>query len=189
MRFQILISWVVFISIAGCANTGSQNIDRNHMPSSWLVETSTDPEKCSLIDGVYNNNGLGKIKQGSPLFEVGLDVALGRPMPSARTPEVIRVKVDRGSTLTFLFIGQANTSFSEPTKCVDGWYLYEQKLSDVYLGDGVEMDYSIQKFALGKSQDGGLIVHSVVDEQYSSLWVFKSSDSREAWFLFPRISN
>jgi hypothetical protein len=159
------------------------------MPSSWLLETSTDPGKCSLIDGVYNNNGLGKIIEGSPLFEVGLDVALGRPMPSARTPEAIRVEVDRGSTLTFFFIGQTNTSFSEPTKCVDGWYLFEQERSNVYLGDGVEMDYSIQIFALGKSQDGGLIVHSVVNEQYSALLVFKSSDSREAWFLFPRISN
>ena len=188
MRFQILTSWAVFFCIAGCANTVSQNSDRIHMPSSWSLEISTDPGECSLIDGVYNNNGLGRIEEDSPLLEVGFDVALGRPVPSARTPETIAVTVENGNTLIFAFGSPQTTSFSQPSKCVDGWYIFERKRSDIYLGDGVDMDHSILNIAIGKSQDGSLIVHSVADEQYSSILVFKSKDSREGWFLFPRIS-
>jgi hypothetical protein len=157
------------------------------MPQSWSLETPTDPGKCGLIDGVYKNIGIGKIEETSPLREVGFDVALGRPMPSAKTPETVAVKVSDRNIVVFTFEGHQRTSFSQPYKCMEGWYVIEENRDHVYLGDGVSLDQSDRRIALGKSQDGSLIVHTVAVEQYSSLLVFKSKDSRESWYLFSRL--
>lgn len=187
MRFRFLIVWMVLGGLVGCATKSSQISERNIMPQSWSLEALTDPKECAGIDGVYNNIGAGKIDKVSPLVEVSFNVALGRPMPSARTPETITVAVKDDSALVFTFGERSSASLSQPFRCVEGWYLIERRRSDMYLGDGVNMDYSNLDLALGKSKEGELIVHSIADEKYSSLLVFKSKDSRESWSLFPRV--
>jgi len=158
------------------------------MPQSWALEIPTNPGECSLIDGVYENIGQGKTEEESLLIEVRFDVALGRPMPSAKTPETIAVAVFDDNTLVFSFGGPLSASISEPYKCVEGWYLIERKRSDIYLGDGANMEYSNWEIALRKSKEEGLIIHSVADEKYSSLAVIESTEFRQIWSLFLRVN-
>ena len=158
------------------------------MPEGWSLAISHNTEECASINGDYQTLGLGKLKEGGSLIQSRLDVALGYAFPSSRMPGQVSISVGKGgNVLSHQFGYPINQSYSVPTNCSGGWYKLEERLSDTYVGDGSTLDHSNRKIWLGKSADGSLIVHLMLESQFSSLLVFKSRDIRETWSKYEVI--
>ena len=72
------------------------------------------------------------------------------------------------------------------TSCSNGWYKSEMKTTNEYLGDGATLDYLNRNIGLGKTVDGDLIVHLMLEGQFSSFLILKSRDIRESWSRYER---
>jgi len=152
------------------------------MPTGWSTVFSDDQKTCASIDGDYQNLGLGNTEKKGTLEVVRLDVALGHTFPSNKMPDRVSVLVDNGSNLLNLHFGHpVNLDFSETMNCLDGWYVFEQNQSDQYVGDGTKLDYLLRKIRLAKGRDGSLIIHLLLERQFSSLTVLKSRELTESW--------
>ncbi len=152
------------------------------MPVDWSVISPPEPDTCASIDGDYKILGLGKQRDGVPLEEMRLDAALGYTFPSNKIPNRVNIAIDKGEdTLNLQFGDPVNQVFLESINCSNGWYDFEQRLTDQYLGDGGYLDYLLRKVSLGKGSDGSLIVHLKLEGQSSSLAVLKSREMTETW--------
>jgi hypothetical protein len=148
------------------------------------------PEGCVSIDGEYQTFGIEKIERSEGWTTARLDAALGYAFPSKEIPEKVSISFDpESSSLNIEFDHPVNQGFSSPANCVDGWYEFEDKLTNQYLGDGTTLDHSISKIKLGKSADGDLILHLVFDVQSSSFLVLRSRDIGESWSRYEEVKN
>ncbi len=157
------------------------------MPGAWSVVVPLGPNVCPSIDGDYQILGMGKLEKGLSLTQTRLDVALGYTFPSDGMPKHVSISMEEGnSILNFKFGDPVNQSFSEPASCDDGWYAFGQQQTDQYVGDGANLDYSLRKIRLGKAVDGSLIVHLLLEAQFSSFAVLKSHEVREIWSRYEK---
>jgi hypothetical protein len=170
------------VCVAGCVSSAQISKIESSMPADWSVIPPPGMNTCASIDGDYQIPGLGKQREGAPLEEMRLDVALGHTFPSNKIPNRVNIVVDKGANmLNFKFDDPVNQVFSESISCSNGWYDFEQRLTDQYLGDGGYLDYLIRKVSLGKDSDGSLIVHLKLEGQSSTLAIFKSREAIESW--------
>jgi hypothetical protein len=103
-------------------------------------------------------------------------------------PESVMITVDEGANLlNYQFTGSRDRAFSETVSCADGWYVFEQKRSKQYVGDGTSLDYLHRKVSLAKGNDDSLIVHLKLEGQFSSYAVVKSREATESWSRFKMI--
>jgi hypothetical protein len=180
--WQISLIWLFVFSVVGCASSTDHIKNGNSMPEGWSVIVPPDLKVCVSINGDYQILGLGKLEQESPLTETRLDVALGHTFPSSRMPKRVRISVEEGTNiLNFQFGEPVNQGFSESMSCSNGWYTFEQSRTDQYVGDGANLDYANRILELGKANDGNLIVHLILEAQFSSFSVLKSHEVREIW--------
>jgi hypothetical protein len=180
--------WLLVTCLAGCAVTTDFNEGGNSMPDGWSLALPHNAEECVPIDGDYQTLGVGKLKEGSPLIQSRLDVALGYTFPSSSMPEQVSISVDVGEKiLSHQFGHPINQSYSVSTTCSDGWYKLEHKLRSTYVGDGATLDYSNRKIELGKTLGGDLIVHLMLESQFSAFLIQKSHEIRETWSKYEVI--
>ena len=185
IRWAIASGFFIFI-LMGCTTTNF-NEDGNSIPDGWTVPVSHNAQHCNPIGGVYQNVGVGKFREGVDLKQARLDAALGYVFPTVKMPHQVSIEVNEDSNvIQYHFLGPENQSFSTTVNCLDGWYKSEQKVSDHYVGDGATLDYSNRKIELGKSSDGELIVHVLLETQFSSFLVFKSFEIRESWSIYEK---
>jgi hypothetical protein len=181
IRPTVFIGFLTVL-LVGCTVTTNYNEGGNSIPADWVLAVSQAPKECVSIDGDYKTFGVGKFKEGEELTQARLDAALGYAFPSEKIPEHVGISLEQeNSTLSIKFGDPVNRIFSAPIICSNGWYLFEETLTNQYLGDGVDLDYSISKIELGKSLDGDLILHLLLDIQSSSFLILKSRDTRETW--------
>lgn len=172
----------LFFSLAGCVGSKDSGKARNSMPASWSIVVPVESKTCASIDGVYKILGLGKFKEGAALTEMRLDAALGHTFPTSRIPKQVSIAIEkRTNTLNVQFGDPANLEHSERISCSQGWYVFKQRQTDQYVGDGAKLDYSLRKVELGKESDGSLIVHLILEGQFSSFAVLKSHEVTETW--------
>ena len=173
---------LAFICVAGCVSSAQKEKIEISMPEDWTVISPAEPDTCASIDGDYQIFGLGKQREGAPLEEMRLDAALGYAFISNRSPDRLNIAVDKeANTLNIQFGDPVNRVFSETISCANGWYDFEKRMTDQYLGDGGYLDYLIRNVSLGKGSDGSLIVHLKLDGQYSTFAIFKSREVTESW--------
>ena len=181
IRLAILIGFMTYY-LVGCTVTTKLNEGGNSIPDGWSTAIANAPEECVSIDGDYQTFGLGKFNEGEGLTQARLDAALGHAFPSEKIPEQVSISLHKETDSLNIQFGQpANRGFSTPVICTNGWYKFEKRLTNQYLGDGATLDYSISKIELGKSADGDLILHLSLDIQSSSFLILKSRDIRESW--------
>ena len=174
------IIWPLLFCVTSCVS--STEIARNSMPKGWSVIVPDEAGRCVSINGDYQTLGLGKLSEGASLVNTRLDVALGHTFPTNVTPSRASIAIDRRTnTLSFQFGDPVNLGYSESVTCSDGWYVFEQTQTDQYVGDGAKLDYLLRKIRLGKGSDGSLVVHLILDGQFSSLSVLKSKEAAETW--------
>ena len=181
IRLVLPTTFIICCSVS-CTITTNLNEDGNSMPGDWSVAVAQTPVECVSIDGEYKTFGLGKFEENDGLTQARFDAALGYPFPSAEIPEKVSISFDPASSLLNIqFEDPVNLGVLISVNCVDGWYEFEDRSTNQYLGDGTTLDYSISKFELGTSIDGDLILHKVFDIQSSSFLVFRSRDIGETW--------
>jgi hypothetical protein len=182
-------TWFLVFCVAGCVGPTESKRAGNSMPEGWSVVLLADPNICASIDGDYQILGLGKLTDGSSVTETRLDVALGHTFPTNGMPKRVSISIDKGANmLNFQFGDPTNLDFSERVSCFKGWYTFEQSQTDQYVGDGATLDYANRIVELGKANDGSLIVHLILEAQFSSFSVLKSHETEEVWSKY-NISN
>jgi len=180
--------WLLIICQAGCAISTDFNENGNSMPNVWAIEAPHESKECVSIDGVYQIHGLGKLKEGDSLIEIRLDVVLGHAFPSNKIPNQVSMSIDEDmSLLNYQFGYPVNQSLSVSVICSNGWYKLEKRLTNQYVGDGANLDYSNRNIELGKTADGDLIIHLMLETQFSSFLVLKSHATREIWSRYERL--
>jgi hypothetical protein len=185
---QAWLTWFLVISVSSCAVTTDFNEGGHPIPDGWSITTPHDPKQCGSIVGTYQILGLGKQKDGDPLVQTRLDVALGYTFPSNEIPNYLSISVEEESnTLNYQFSHPVNRSFTASTICADGWYRAEKQTTNQYVGDGANLDYSNRKIELGITSDGDLIVHLILESQFSAFRVLKSHEKRETWSKYEKI--
>lgn len=173
---------LAFICVAGCVSSTQKGKIENSMPAEWSVVSPPQPDTCAAIDGDYKIFGLGRQREGVPLEEMRLDAALGYAFPSNKMPDQVNIAVDKESNMLNIHFGDpVNRIFSESVSCLNGWYCFENKMTDQYVGDGGYLDYLFRYVSLGKDSDGSLIVHVKLDGQFSTFAVIKSREVTESW--------
>ena len=178
----------LFFCVTGCVSSTDIGEIGNSMPGGWSVVSPAEQETCASIDGDYQILGLGKLREGALLEKTRLDVALGHTFPTNGMPDQVSIVIDKeANLLNFRFGYPVNLGYSESISCSDGWYVFEQRRTDQYVGDGTKLDHLIRKIRLGKASDGSLIVHLILEGQFSSFSVLKSHDATETWSKY-RIS-
>ena len=185
--WQITLIWFVFFSVVCCASSTDHIKNRNAMPEGWSVVVPPDLKVCASINGDYQNLGLGKLEEESSLTETRLDVALGHTFPSSRMPNRVSISIEEVTKILNIQFGEPiYQSFSESISCSNGWHTFEQRRTDQYVGDGANLDYANRILELGKATDGSLIVHLILEAQFSSFSVLKSHEVREIWSKYER---
>jgi len=171
-----------FVCLVGCVMSTQTEKTAISMPAEWSVVSPPEPGTCAAIEGDYKIFGLGKQREDAPLEETRLDAALGYAFPSNRIPNRVNIAVDKEANILNINFGDpVNRVFSESVSCANGWYEFEKKMTDQYLGDGGYLDYLFRYVSLGKDSDGSLIVHVKLDGQTSFLAAFKSREVTESW--------
>jgi len=174
--------WLLVICVSGCATPTDLNKVDNLIPDEWSAVVPPDASGCSSINGDYQNLGVGRFKRDEPLAQTRLDVALGHTFPSGKMPKQVNISLEEESNmLNYQFIGPVEQSFKIFTSCSNGWYKLEKRLTNHYLGDGANLDFSNRKVELGRTVEGDLIVHLILEIQSSSFLVLKSRDTVELW--------
>ena len=174
--------WLSFVCLVGCVMSTQTEKTAISMPAEWSVLSPAESNTCAAIDGGYKIFGLGRQREGDPLQEMRLDAALGYAFPSNRMPDQVNIAVDKESNMLNIHFGDpVNRVFSESLSCLNGWYYFENKLTDQYVGDGGYLDYQFRYVSLGKDRDGSLIVHVKLEGQFSTLAVMKSREVMESW--------
>jgi hypothetical protein len=181
-KYRYSFTLIVALSIVGCAGSTGLNNVGNSMPDGWSVMVSNESGVCASIDGDYQVLGLGRDSEGASLIQTRLDTALGHTFPTSEIPKQVKIMVNKETnTLKLDFGDPVNRSFSETVSCSQGWYLLEQKQSDLYIGDGTSLDHLHRNVELAKATDGSLIVHLMGEAQFSSFIVHKSREESEIW--------
>jgi len=171
-----------FVCLVGCVMSTQTEKTAISMPAEWSVVSPAEPDTCAAIDGSYKIFGLGRQREGAPLEKRRLDAALGYEFPSNKMPDQVNIAVDKESNMLNISFGDpVNRVFSESVSCANGWYEFEKKMTDQYLGDGGYLDYLFRYVSLGKDSDGSLIVHLKLDGQFSTFAVIKSREVTESW--------
>ena len=146
--------------------------------------------QCSGLDGTYLNLGLGRQALEDELIQVRLDVALGHASPTLEMPSEVSIRFDaEHDVLNYDFHGTVDESYSTSARCSDGWYTWTRTITDKYVGDGANLDYSIREIKVANASDGDLIVHLALDTQFSSFGILKSQYKRETWSKFQAIKS
>jgi len=160
-KWQPTLIWLFAFCVVGCAGSTDLSQVGNSMPSGWSLVVPLEPKVCTSIDGDYQILGLGKVREGSSLIQTRLDVALGHTFPSGGMPSQVSISIEEETNLlNFQFGDPVNRSFSESTSCSKGWYIL--------------------------ANDGNLIVHLMLEAQFSSFFVFKSHEVREIWSKYEK---
>ena len=189
IRLAMLLVFLTYC-LVGCTATTNLNENGNSIPDGWSTAIAHTSEECVSIDGDYQTFGVGKFKEGEGVTQARLDAALGHAFPSDKIPEQVSISLDRETgSLSIQFGHPVNRGFSTRASCSKGWYKFEKRLTNQYLGDGATLDYSISEIELGKSAGGDLILHLSLDIQSSSFLILKSHDIRESWSRYEEFKN
>jgi hypothetical protein len=121
--------------------------------------------------------------------ESRLDAALGYTFPSDSVPTIARLSiVSRSNALKIQFGKLADSTFFEPSICENGWWIIEKEQSNEYVGDGATLDYLKRRVELAMAADGGLIVHLIIESQFSSFIFLTDHEIEKIWAKFDRVA-
>ena len=181
--FKILLTSLISATgLLSCISYTSQEATNTPMPSEWSVRVEAGPDSCMPLGDEYFTKGIGTGFQNSELVPRRLDADLGHTYPASNLPEVARLSTDEDAgTLTMSFPHPVRKTFTESVVCDEGWWKFEQKMSDIHMGDGGQLDELINTVWLATSTDGSLIVHVKVFVIDSSLVLVKRRENKEGW--------
>ena len=188
-RLATSVGFAIFCTV-GCTASTNFNEGGHPPPNGWSAMILGDSGECPSIDGDYQNFGVGRQAREEVLVQTRLDVALGHAFTPIEVPKLVGITFDEESNmLNYQFQGSVSQNYSTPVVCSDGWYTWTKTMTNKYLGDGTNLDYSIRKTELTKASDGDLIVHLNLEVQSSSFWFLKSQDKRETWSKYGASKN
>lgn len=184
-KWLAMLVGVTLYCAVGCAVSTNFNEGGHPPPDDWSFAALRDSNGCFLMEGSYQNLGLGRLARDEPMVQMRLDVALGHFSSSNKVPESVSILLNRDTNMLRYRLGHPdNRDFIVSATCSDEWYVVEKTLANHYVGDGANLDYSNRDIELGRTADGGLVVHIKLDTQFSSFAILKSRETREIWAKF-----
>ena len=179
---------VLAVLLGACAANKFGSGGWQGTPDKRLDFTPPESAHCADLSASYANAGYGYVAGDDQLLEARLDAVLGFPFPTERMPHRVLVADSQGGqTIRVNFMAETSQAVDLETECVDGWRRVRMERSDAYLGDGVQLQSSVQTVLLARAADGSLITQQHSEEVYRTGFIFRSRVVKEAWFRFVEI--